>query len=415
MIGKEAPIMDEVIDVYREGVRTFLNRHAPNYSGVARHGLSVDADLALGRAWQRLKSEHGYAAITLPRALGGGGGTQLQKVIFNQEEAEYDLPVHYFGISLGQPIPIMVIYATEEQKAELVPPAIRGDTIWCQMFSEPAAGSDLAALRLSARRVGDNWVLNGQKLWTSWAHLSDWGIVLGRHDPSLPKHKGLTYFFVNMRSPGVRVRPVRLLGPSHVNEVFFDDVVIPDSQRLGAVGDGFKLAIHTLMIERYSVMDRWGYGPDPAAVVRALKNRTSDAQPALRDPELRDALAQAIYEERALAEINRRAFAAMAEGQEPGPEGSITKLVTIVTRQRLARAVMNAAGPESLQRIPGAGPRTDFTESWITGSLSRIAGGTDQILRNTIAEKILGLPQDYRPDKGVPFNQIATDGNRHRS
>jgi len=393
-------------NTYREQVRSFLRRHAPSYSGKARAGISLDADVALGRAWQKLKSEHRFAAITLPRSLGGGGGTPLQKVIFNQEEAEFDLPVQYFGISLGQPIPIMAHYATEEQKAELVPPAVRGETIWCQMFSEPAAGSDLAALRLRARRDGNNWTLDGQKLWTSWAHISDWGVVVARHDATLPKHRGLTYFFVNMRAPGISVRPVRLLGPSHVNEVFFDNVVIPDSQRLGEVGDGFKIAVHTLMIERYSVMDRWGYGPNPATLLRGLAGRTAGGLAALQDPELREAVAQSIYEERALAEINRRAFIAMAEGKEPGPEGSITKLVTIATRQRLARAVMNAIGAEALQRTPNATQRDDFTESWITGSLSRIAGGTDQILRNTIAEKILGLPQDHRPDKAVPFNQI---------
>jgi alkylation response protein AidB-like acyl-CoA dehydrogenase len=397
----------EEIDAYRQQVRGFLRHHAPAYSGAARGGLSLEADVALGRAWQKLKSEHGYAAITLPRQFGGGGGTPLQKVIFNQEEAEYDLPVQYFAISLGQPIPIMVLYATEAQKAELVPPGIRGDVIWCQMFSEPAAGSDLAALRLSARRDGDNWVLSGQKLWISWAHIADWGVVVGRHDSALSKHKGLTYFFVNMRTRGISVRQVRLLGPSHVNEVFFDDVVIPDSQRLGAVGDGFKIAVHTLMIERYSVMDRWGYGPNPATILRALAGRTAGGCPAVEDHELREAVAQSIYEERALSEINRRTFVAMAEGKEPGPEGSITKLVTIATRQRLARAVMNAMGPEALQRKPGAKPHDDFTESWITGSLSRIAGGTDQILRNTIAEKILGLPQDHRPDKAVPFNQSS--------
>jgi len=396
------------IQSYREQARCFLRQHAPNYSGSVRLGLSAAADLALGRDWQKLKSQHRFAAITLPRSLGGGGGTPLQKVVFNQEEAEYDLPVQYFGISLGQPIPIMALHATDAQKSALVPPAIRGESVWCQMFSEPAAGSDLAALKLSARREGDRWVLNGQKLWTSWAHISDWGVVLARHDPSLPKHKGLTYFFVDMRTPGISVRPVRLLGPSHVNEVFFDDVVIPDAQRLGAVGDGFKLAVQTLMIERYSVMDRWGYGPDPTTILHKLAGRIADGQPVLQDAELREAIAQSIYEERALSEINRRAFVAMAEGKEPGPEGSITKLVTIATRQRLARAVMNATGPEALQRIPGATAREDFTESWVTGSLSRIAGGTDQILRNTIAEKILGLPQDHRPDKAVPFNQIPS-------
>ena len=396
------------IDAYRARAKAFLQENAHRFSGAARNGLTLEEDVALGRAWQALKSEHGYAAIALPRELGGGGGTPLQKIVFNQEEAEYDLPVQYFGISLGQPVPIVAHYATPVQKAELVPPAVRGDTIWCQMFSEPAAGSDLAALRLSAKRDGDNWILNGQKLWISWAHIADWGVVLARHDSTLPKHKGLTYFFVNMRTPGIRVQPVRLIGASHVNEVFFDDVVVPDSQRLGAVGDGFRVAMHTLMIERYSVMDRWGYGPNPAALFPLLSQKSSCGRPAIEDPELRDVLAQSIYEARALSEINRRAFVAMAEGKEPGPEGSITKLVTIATRQRLARAVMNSLGPAALARKAGATTRDDFTESWLNGALSRIAGGTDQMLRNTIAEKILGLPQDHRPDKTVPFNQIPT-------
>jgi alkylation response protein AidB-like acyl-CoA dehydrogenase len=393
-------------EAYRARARGFLEQHAPRYSGSVRAGLSFEADVALGRAWQKLKSEHGYAAITLPRALGGGGGTPLQKVIFNQEESEYDLPVQYFAISLGQPIPVMNLHASSQQKSELLPPAIRGETLWCQMFSEPAAGSDLAALRLSARREGDHWVLDGQKLWTSWAHIADWGVLVARHDPKLPKHKGLTYFFVNMRTPGITVRPVRLLGPSHVNEVFFDGVRVPDLQRLGAVGEGFKIAVQTLMIERYSVMDRWGYGPNPVKLLRTLAGRTVAGRPALAEGELREMVAQSLYEERALSEINRRAFLAMAEGKEPGPEGSITKLVTIATRQRLARAVMNAMGPQALERISGSQAREDFTESWLNGSLSRIAGGTDQILRNTIAEKILGLPQDYRPDKTVPFNEL---------
>jgi alkylation response protein AidB-like acyl-CoA dehydrogenase len=397
------------IEAYRLRARAFLAEHAPRFSGAVRKGLTLEQDLVLARAWQKLKSEHGYAAVNLPKRYGGGGGTPLQKVAFAKEESEYDLPTTYYSISLGQPVPIMAAYATEEQKALLVPPAVRGETIWCQLFSEPAAGSDLAALRLSARREGDNWVLNGQKLWTSWAQLADWAVIVARHDPTLPKHQGLTYFFLDMRSPGVEVRPVELLsGSSHVNEVFFDNVVVPDSQRLGAVGDGFKVAIHTLMIERYSVMDLWGHGPEPAALIATLRDKTMNGRPALEDGAIREVLAQAIVESRALAEINRRAYVAMAAGQEPGPEGSITKLVTGLTRQRLARVVMDLVGPSSLTVTPDADPKQDFTESWISAPTLRIAGGTDQILRNTIAEKILGLPQDHRPDKGVPFNQIPS-------
>jgi alkylation response protein AidB-like acyl-CoA dehydrogenase len=398
---------DEGLDGYRQRVAQFLTEHAARFSGAARRGLSLEQDVALGRAWQRLKSERGFAAITLPTEYGGAGGTQLQKIIFAEEESKYDLPTHYFGVSLSNPVPIVAVYASEEQKKRLIPPAVRGDTIWCQLFSEPAAGSDLAALRLSARREGTRWLLNGQKLWTSWAQLADYGVIIARSDASVPKHQGLTYFFLNMKSPGVRVRPIKLLsGSSHVCEVFFDDVVVPDEQRLGPEGGGFKVALHTLMIERYSVMDIWGQGPDLRVVLAVLRDRKLNGKPALQDPALREAIAAALVEERALTEINRRAFAAMQAGREPGPEGSINKLLIANKRQKLARTVMDMLGPAGLEVASNATAHEDFTASWLSAPLLRVAGGTDQILRNTIAERILGLPQDHRPDKGVPFNQL---------
>jgi alkylation response protein AidB-like acyl-CoA dehydrogenase len=398
---------EEDLHRYRQRVVQFLTEHAVRFSGTARRGLSLAQDLALGRAWQRLKSEWGFAAITLAKEYGGAGGTQLQKIIFAEEECKYDLPTHYFGVSLSNPVPIIATYATEEQKKHLIPPAIRGDTIWCQLFSEPAAGSDLAALRLSARRDGTRWLLNGQKLWTSWAQLADYGVIIARSDASVPKHQGLTYFFLDMKSPGVRVRPIKLLsGSSHVCEVFFDNVAVPDEQRLGREGGGFKVALHTLMIERYSVMDMWGHGPDLRVMLAVLRDRRLNGRPALEDPALRAAIAEALVEERALTEINRRAFAAMQAGREPGPEGSINKLLIANKRQKLARTVMDMLGPPGLEVVPNATAHEDFTASWLSAPLLRVAGGTDQILRNTIAERILGLPQDHRPDKGVPFNQL---------
>lgn len=389
---------------YRARARAFLAEHAPRFSGDARKGLSLEDDLALGRAWQAFKADHGYAAIHIDAVHGGGGGTAIEKVVFSQEEQRYDLPTGYFAISQGMPVPMLAAFGTEEQQQAFLRPAIRGETIWCQLFSEPAAGSDLAALRMTARREGDRWILNGQKLWTSWAHISDYGIIVARHDPELPKHKGLTYFLVDMRSPGVTIRPVRMLGPSHVNEVFFDEVEVPDGNRVGAVGEGFPLAVKTLMIERYQVTDLRGYGPDPIQMLREADG--SDQDPRLVDADLRIALAEAICGQVALAEIHRRAFSAMAAGKEPGPEGSITKLVVMAARQKLSRAAMDAEGAPALARRPHLTTREDFTESWLLVPLSRIAGGTDQILRNTIAERILGLPQDHRPDKGVVFRDI---------
>jgi alkylation response protein AidB-like acyl-CoA dehydrogenase len=401
--------LDEQLRDYRERVIRFLATNATRFSGAVRLGLTAEQDVALGRAWQRLKCESGFAAITVPARYGGAGGTQLQKIVFAEEESKYDLPTHYFAVSLSNPIPIMAAYALEEQKERLIPPAVRGETIWCQLFSEPAAGSDLAALRLSARLEGNQWRLNGQKLWTSWAQLADYGVIVARSDPSAPKHQGLTYFFLDMKSSGVRVRPIKLLsGSSHVCEVFFDDVMVPDDQRLGPVGGGFKVALHTLMIERYSVMDIWGHGPDLSALLAVLRDVELNGAPALVEPALRELITDAIIEERALTEINRRAFAAMQAGHEPGPEGSINKLLIANKRQKLARMVMDLLGPQALALVPGVTSHENFTASWLSAPLLRVAGGTDQILRNTIAERLLGLPQDHRPDKGVPFNQLPT-------
>ena len=252
------------LEAWRAEAAAFCEANAPKYGRAARRGLSEPDQVALGRAWLTLKSENGYGAITMPREYGGGGGSDLQQVLFAQEEARHGFPTEYFAIGLGMPIPMMLRYATEEQKRALVPPAIRGETIWCQIFSEPGGGSDVGAFRLKARREGEDWVLSGQKVWISWAQYSDYGVIVARTDTTTPKHKGLTYFFVDLKAPGVDVRPVRQLhGRRDFNEIFFDEVRIPDSCRLGPVGEGFRLAVETLMIERYTAAaDETGGGPD---------------------------------------------------------------------------------------------------------------------------------------------------------
>lgn len=402
------PVDAAKLEAYRVRARAFLDQYAATFSGAARTDLGPVQDLALGRAWQRLKSENGYAAITLPREYGGGGGTDIERIVFAEEENAYRFPTDYFRISLNNPVPIVARWATDEQKERLLPPAIRGDEIWCQLFSEPAAGSDLAALRLTARRQGDNWVLNGQKLWTSWAQYAAWGVIVARTDPDVPKHRGLTYFFLDMQSPGITVRPIPLLdGSDNINEVFFDEVVVPDQQRLGQPGDGFRIAIETLMIERYGVVDLWGYGANLKTIIDALGDCRIDGIEALHHPALGEVLADALVEEQALGEINRRAFEAIQAGRSPGPEGSINKLLIASKKQRLARAVMDLIGPDAVRLPHGVKPQDDIAASWLVSPLLRIAGGTDQILRNTIAERILELPQDYRPDKGVPFREIG--------
>ena len=181
MSSDTKPEVSTDLDRYRDNARRWLAEQAPRFSGSVRRGLSMDADVALGRAWQALKAEQGYAAITLPKEYGGGGGTELQKIIFAEEELKYDLPVVYYSISLSNPVPIFLRYASPAFKDRLAPRAIHGEDIWCQLFSEPSAGSDLAALRLKAERTDDGWLLNGQKLWTSWAQLAEWGAVSYTH------------------------------------------------------------------------------------------------------------------------------------------------------------------------------------------------------------------------------------------
>jgi alkylation response protein AidB-like acyl-CoA dehydrogenase len=391
---------------YLENARSWLAEHAPAFSGQARVGLSVQQDLELGRAWQRLKAEHGYAGITMPQQYGGGGGSEIQKIIFANEQNKYDLPTEYFGVSLGMPVPMLLKYASDEVLQRLVPPAIRGEQIWCQLFSEPAAGSDLAALKLKATREGDGWILEGQKLWTTWAQYSDWGIIVTRTDPTVAKHAGLTYFYVDMKAPGVEVRTIRkLAGESEINEVFFDRVYVPDEQRMGEIGGGFRVALETLMIERYAVSDEACGGIGLDKFLEIARHSTINGQPAMEDGEVRRMIADTVAERQGLRSIHRRAMDAIAVGREPGPEGAIRKLLTASRRQQLSAVAMDLMGIDGLLLPENVQPSEQAAQSWIEAPPLRVAGGTDEILRNTIAERVLGLPQDHRPDKGIPFNQ----------
>lgn len=395
------------LDEYRTQVQTFLQAHAADYGKEARQGLSEAEDLALARRWQRIKADNGYAGIAWPKQYGGAGLGPLEAVIFQQEERALDFPTVYFGISLGQPVPIMLEYAPEEVRQRFALPALRGEEIWCQLFSEPSAGSDLAGIRTKAVRDGDDWLLTGQKLWTSWAQHSDYGVILTRTDPSVAKHKGLTYFWLDMKSPGITIRPVKLAsGDAHVNEVFFDEVRIPDSQRLGAIGGGFAVAIHTLMIERYSAADETGNGPEPWQLISLAKEATIGGRPAIEDGRTRHDIASMFRQQRALAAIRTRTFMALEQGFEPGPEGSIHKLVAMRARARFSAAAMDLIGPAGVAIDDHASPKEDYSLSWLAAPAYRTAGGADEMLLNTIAEKVLGLPQDYRPDKAVPFDQI---------
>jgi alkylation response protein AidB-like acyl-CoA dehydrogenase len=399
--------MTDSLEAYRLEVRAWLAKHSRKFGADARRGLNETDDLSLARRWQRTKFDAGYAGIAWKKEYGGNGRSNLEAVIFAEEEASFSFPTQYFGVSLGQPVPIMNKYAPEHLRKRFSVAALKGKEIWCQLFSEPAAGSDLAGIRLRAARRDADWVLNGQKLWTSGAQYSDYGIILARSDPHALKHRGLTCFWLSMKSPGIVVRPVRLASGGHdVNEVFFDNVSVPDEQRLGGVGEGFAVAMNTLFIERYTAADEAGFGPALKMFIERARLATINGRPAIEDGRTKRDIADAFRLQKALAAIRKRTFMSTMKGIAPGPEGAIYKLASIRSRQRLSAAAMDLLGAAGATIDANSYVREDWARSWLTAPILRIAGGADEMLLNTIAEKILGLPQDYRPDKAVPFDEI---------
>ena len=279
---------------FRAEVRAFLDANArkKDRSQAAQRYGDVDAErLREAKAWQAKKAAAGFAGITWSKQWGGREGTPMQQIIYNQEEANYDVPQGVFVIGLGMCIPTLMTYAPQEQLQRYVPPALRGDEVWCQLFSEPSGGSDVAGLRTRAERDGDEWVINGQKIWTSGAHYSDFGLIIVRTDPNVPKHEGITAFFLDMKSKGVEVRPIhQMSGASHFNEVFFTDVRVPDSQRIGGVGQGWKVAITTLMNEHLAVGEI--RRPDVGDLLELCRVVELGGRPAIADRAVRERIAE---------------------------------------------------------------------------------------------------------------------------
>jgi alkylation response protein AidB-like acyl-CoA dehydrogenase len=300
--------------------------------------------------------------------------------------------------------PTLEAYGTPAQQERFLPPLLRGDEIWCQLFSEPGAGSDLAALRTQAVRDGEEWVVNGQKVWTSGAQIADIGGGPFRTDPDLPKHQGLSFFIIDMNQPGVTVRPLRqITGESHFNEVFFDDARAPDSHRVAGVGDGWRVAVTMLMNERMSLGGGGGpqrRGGGEGAIVRLAREL------GLFDvPDARDRVLDLYIQQRVLGLLGRR-MAEEAKGRPPGPEFSIMKLMGTRVGAKITELAPNliGAGGAAWERDDSAGRR--WTQQMLASRAGKIAGGSDEILLNIIGERVLGLPQDPRVDKDVPFREL---------
>lgn len=402
---------------FRAQARAFVAAHAPKQfeqelskASLGRIRLSNADIVEVGKAWQKTKAEGGWACLTWPKAYGGRGASPIEKVIWQQEEGIYGKLTQPFQIGEGMCGPTVMAYGSEDHKRNYLPKLASGEQIWCQLFSEPAGGSDVAGLRTRAERDGDHWIVNGQKIWTSGAHYSDFGILITRTDPTVPKHKGLTMFILDMKSAGVEVKPIKQAnGMQEFNEVFFTNVRIPDSQRLGAIGDGWNVSLTTLMNERLSIGARLATG-FPELFDYCSELITADGT-AFDDRAVRSKLAHWAVKDSGLKYTSYRAVSALSKGQRPGPENSIGKLVAGSMLQEIAAFAMELDGAAGVLSDPaeaGAGGR--FQAMLLSSPAMRIAGGTDEILRNIIAERVLGLPGDIRVDKDVPFNQIPTRG-----
>ena len=402
---------------FRAEARAWIASNAPKEyedelkrASLGRIQLKGGNILEVAKAWQKKKADAGWAVPHWPKDYGGRGASPIERVIWQQEEGVFGKLGALVIIGHGMCGPTMMAYAAEDQKRHYLPPLASGENIWCQLFSEPAGGSDVAGLRTRAEKHGDDWIINGQKIWTSGAHYSDFGILITRTDPTVPKHKGLTMFFLDMKSAGVEVKPIKQAnGQSEFNEVYFTDVRIPDSQRLGSVGDGWNVSLTTLMNERMAI------GANMATGVPELFEFASSLMledgPAIDDRAVRSKLANWAVRASGLKYTSFRAISALSKGERPGPENSIGKLVAGTMLQDVATYALDLQGAAGVLSGPDdAEAAGRFQAMLLRSPATRVEGGTDEILRNIIAERVLGLPGDIRVDKDVPFNKIPTKG-----
>ncbi|GAA3026696.1 acyl-CoA dehydrogenase family protein [Streptosporangium longisporum] len=387
---------------YRREARAWLEANAGNTEVEA---APDPGGVAAAKGFMARLYDAGYSGITWPREWGGQGLTQAEERAFAEEAKDFTLPTYVFSIGLGMCGPTLVDLGTPEQKARHLRPLLRGEEIWCQLFSEPGAGSDVAALQTRAVRTEDGWRVTGQKVWTSVAQHASYGLLLTRTDVDVPKHKGLTMFIVDMRAPGVTVRPLRdMTGRAHFNEIFFDDVHIPGENLVGQVNDGWSCAVTTLLHERLSISSGVGMGgqKDNPVAFDALR-RTADTS----DPVVRDALVELYVRSRALALFNQRLSQETRAGIFPGARGSAAKLLLAELTMFQADLATSLAGPEAVAYEEGGG---GLAEALSLAPAMALGGGTNEIMRNIVGDRVLGLPPEPRLDKNVPFKDLTVNG-----
>jgi acyl-CoA dehydrogenase len=395
---------------FRAEAREWLDAHAvpkghpDDFSNGHQDDRTPDSvHTANCQRWQRALWDGGWAGIAWPKAFGGRGGRPIEASIFGQEQARYGVSTGVFAIAHGMVGPTLMRHGTPEQQSRFLPAMLRGDEVWCQLFSETEAGSDLANLRTKAefdpRR--DEWVVTGQKVWTSQASESTWGILLARTDPDVPKHQGITYFILDMATPGIEVRPLRqLTGHAHFSEVFLDEVRIPSSMVVNGVGGGWKAGVTTLSNERAAISgsDR---GKEFGLVVDLARDRGC-----VDDPLVRQRLADCYTRHQILTFLSYRMQTALSQGTPLGAEASVMKLFYAEHIRRLADLAVTIEGPEGALLRDAAGD--GLWQGRMLSALSiKIAGGTNEVQHNVIGERVLGLPPETRTDRDIPFRSAA--------
>jgi alkylation response protein AidB-like acyl-CoA dehydrogenase len=388
---------------WRRRVRAFIEGHRDE---LGHRGDTDGFEEVAARRRQALLYDGGLVGVTWPREAGGQGGTLMQQAIVDQEMSRAGVPGLINLIGIGMCGPTVIHHGTEQQKQRYLRRLLRAEDVWCQLFSEPAAGSDLAGLRTRAVRGSDGgWRISGQKVWTTLAHLADYGIVLARTDPDVAKHRGLTMFVVDMKAPGVTVRPLRQMsGGADFNEVFFDEVVVPDSDRLGDVDDGWRVALTTLMSERLSL---GGGGTEIGVPVEAVAEHIAEhigALPEERQALVRQQFGRAYVESLGVRFTGYRQLSAVSRGEMPGPAASAGKLAGTRAARDLADLAVRLLGDEAVYAATASGSSTWQRVQAVLPGMA-VAGGTNEVLRNIIGERVLGLPPEPRADKDVTFRE----------
>jgi alkylation response protein AidB-like acyl-CoA dehydrogenase len=413
----DAATEDTELEAFRTRVRAWLDANATRRStdssdfkrrmAVATQQTPEQerAHAEVCKGWQRKIFDAGYAGIAVPTEYGGQGRTPAEQRVYQQEAARYDIDTGVFSVGIGMVIPTLLLHGTEEQKRRHIPALLKGEEVWCQLFSEPGAGSDLAGMTTKAERAPspagrDEWLINGQKVWNSFAHVAEWGILLARTDWDVPKHRGITYFLVDMSAPGIEVRPLRqATGVAHFNETFLTDVRIPLENVCGEVNGGWGVTQTTLMAERTLIGGGTGLGFRDYAALAKHFDRTDD-------PVIRQGLAASYTRGEILRWLGMRAQAAAKSGRMTGMEGSLAKLAISEHVSRNGDLGLAIEGPTGMLAGSDAYEGGFWQQQFIGQWSIRIGGGTEQVQRNILGERGLGLPQEPRPDKTETFREV---------